>query len=101
MSAPIYFTCGAFVCDAEGDAHELVTCIFDARKTSRRRAKQRATWLANDWFPEIESPCLYLFKGVPCDTHLEGILDALIEDAKATPIDVIYPYALADAQVTP
>lgn len=101
MSTPIYFTCGAFVCDAEGDAHELATCIFDARKTSRRRAKQRVTRLIKGGFRLTMKPVLYTFKGVPCDTELEEILEALRADPSATPIDVIYPGALAEAQVTP
>lgn len=72
MSTPIYFTCGAFVCSSDGDAHELVTCIFDARKTSRRRAKQLVARLAREGFPVSTKPAFYMFKGVPCDVSVES-----------------------------
>lgn len=97
MSTPIYFTCGAFVCDAEGDAHELVTCIFDARKTSRRRAKQRVTRLVKAWFPMITRPHHYQFKGMPCDTGLT----TFIGNSPFSIAHMVYPDALADVQVMP
>lgn len=101
MSTPIYFTCGAFLCGSDGDAHELVACIFDARKTSRRRAKKRVARLIKGAFRLTITPVLYTFKGVPCDTELEEILEALRADPSATPIDIVYFGALAEAQATP
>lgn len=79
MSEPRYYTCGAFTCSDDGDMHERVTCVFDGRFTSRRRARVQVKAMARETLPRNVAPVIYLFNGPPnmAINAVETFLDAL------------------------